>query len=154
MRLYKRISRFRYNRMFSKSERRLLKWATSLKPGDLISGCTTWPFSTEVERVEVRRTQWYHGSAITDVSVYTTDGRHHSAPGGGCVERPLTPEQIRQVLIGNQTEEGFVASLERSARDGWTDSAAYARQLSLFRRAKNGQPICDEKGRRLPEDQP
>lgn len=50
MRWYGHISRFKAMRMHNKRERKMLLWALSLKPGDVISGCHKWPYNVVVEK--------------------------------------------------------------------------------------------------------
>ncbi len=155
MRLYKGISRLRYHRLFNKYNIALLKWAVALKPGDLISGCTTWPFNTIVKSIEIDRNQPWQGkgSFVSEVVVQTTDGYQHTCPGGGCVSRPLTPEQVREVLqCRHLTEQAYIEGLDRAITEGWRTAGWKVPQLDLYHRAHDGRPVCDEMGQRLPDD--
>lgn len=169
-----------------------LRWAMSVKPGDLINGCTTYPFNTVVSEVHVfRDNPWNVGDpfcakqssdikgpwrtlsgrghsfpsfgkgwVVTGVGYTTTDGHSHRYPGGGCVEPPLSPDEIRNRLTHDVDgvplkEEDELAHNTRfytdwPRGDGSTVQENVDRAMDLFRRARDGKSICDERGLRLP----
>ena len=134
------------------------RWGCKLRPGDLVNGCTTWPYNTIVERVEIRRAnireyEWGNcdGWVVHEVTAYTTDGRQHSFPGGGCLSEPLTPDEIRDVLTfrtpdGPMTREG----VEKMVAEWGVSPEREAEIMRQYEWALDpSHPVCDERGMKL-----
>ena len=92
MRLYRRFSRLKYLRWFHSYDRDLFKWLLGLKPGDLIGACTG--LNHVVAEIKPYRRSTSRGWYINEIRVTDTEGRWHWAPGGGCVCRPYSREEI------------------------------------------------------------
>lgn len=94
MRLYHRLGHLKFKRMFSSYERELFRWLLTLKPGDIVGTCTG--FNHVMAEVRVYRQFIGHrgGWFISSIRVTDTEGRWHWAPGGGCVSRPYSREEI------------------------------------------------------------
>lgn len=136
MKLYKRYSKIAYNRRLSKRQQENLKWALSLKPGDIINDCSG--FNSIIKEVipDVRQTKrgWF---------IYNVDFIVEPF-GGSCslvhcgIEPALTPEQIenriREFYDWCEPHGGWGIKTEKDPT--WT-------------RLQQGLPICDERGLKI-----
>lgn len=145
MKLYHRVSRFKVRRHISRQFERRIKWALTLKPGDLINDCTM--YNVKIKEIEIMRRQTGRGWYISDV-YFTADN------GGVCslrycgVESPLSREEI---------ESNFIKSFNLNGLRRWYggDEEAYNKRvnklLSFVDIIKNGGHITDEFGALLEE---
>ena len=132
------------------------KWVLNLQAGDLINGCTTWPYNSIVDRIQVRKSnpnchkyrnpylKSHRGWVVDEVSIYTTDGRHHVYPGGGCVDQPYTEDEIREVLAGSGAPSKDIYL--QWIMDNY-EGDTLARRIKEYELALvPGSKICDERG--------
>lgn len=94
MRLYRRLRHLKMKRIMNPWDRKVITWASTLKPGDIFGACTgfnhTVADATPMRRNIGKKNGWF----IDEVRIIDTTGRYHWAPGGGCVCFPYTYEEI------------------------------------------------------------
>lgn len=92
---------------------------------------------------------------VESVGIYTTDGYYHNFPGGGCVERPLSIDEIRKRLTcdcnGKPIDPvGYEAQLTgfytKWPKDGVSVEELVSADMDLYKKAHNGDRICDDRG--------
>jgi hypothetical protein len=147
MKLYKRMSRFLFHRELSSYKVKRIKWALSLKPGDLINDCSG--FNVIVKNVIPERSGFFRSS-----KGWVHNGRNgwfiysvnfELDPFGSCdlfscgVEPPLTAKEITEKMRAWYESWG-------EPHGGWQ----YKTEEDLvWQRLKRGECICDERGMRL-----
>lgn len=106
MRLCKRVKRGTFRKSFKK-DFDSWQWAVNLKPGDLVSTCSSY-FNRVVANIKICKSHDEtagmnldhvyipKSSRVWEVEVMDTCGFVHYFPGGGCVSDPevFTPEQV------------------------------------------------------------
>lgn len=136
-----------------------MKWATSLKPGDLINQCFSYPFNDRVAKIiSIDRMPFgRRGWIIESVTIEGTDGRWHYCPGGGCVSPPLSVLEIKRIILSSAKNEGELrVNLENyrknwEARDYLTDEEALhiENRVNEYRKVKDGHEVTDAFGIKL-----
>ena len=140
-----------------------MKWAMSLKPGDLIHTCSSWPFNTRVKDIPlggIQKWQWGKGNSnrrhgngwmVTAVEVLDISDRTHYYPGGGCVGEALTIREIHALVLarGRTAEEVREYAITQQKNWGWTPEAA-DRFVQDWADVKNEISITDDHGIYLP----
>lgn len=138
MKLYKRVNRLAYLKLVPKRIQKRIRWALSLKPGDLINDCSA--FNVIIRTIEPDIwVSWRNGWFIYDIN-FTTEPF-----GGTCslrkcgVTKPLTPAQIEERLRIFYNNWG-------EPHGGWRFKTE---QDIVWERLSKGLPICDERGIKL-----
>ena len=160
MKLYwgSRRAWFRYN---SRARRRFLKWAMSLKAGDLFGACDGWNhrvattvpvISRQVGPYSGDRTRELRGREVTEVEITSQEGSPHFAgSGGGCVSYPETPETVQASLYSYYLDPLNESFREKQAELGWWGDLQTLVQGFFRDRYQRGQSLCDPHGCKLPE---
>jgi hypothetical protein len=186
MKIYSHISKFAaYRILGGRKGVEEMRWMATRKPGDLINGCTHWPFNSRVVSVELgkwklgptsglgnhsqRSNRNYSrcknhrinpaGVVVSEAYFIDNYGHHHSFPGGGCVERPLTVKQIHEIILSRYTSEKEARDLNTEAAKRWhgrdeltaTELAKIENEVTIWKRVRDGLPVCDEFGIRFEE---
>ena len=153
MKLYHRFSRFKYRRINpSKKQDERLKWALSLKPGDLINDCSG--FNRIVKKIEPDYIRSKKGWAVVNVD-FTTEPHD-----GGC---SLIHCGVTKAVPREELESDYISS-HTQWRDKWVDQLkmwygkdkeAWEKRISLIDRriviVQSGGHFLDERGILLPE---
>lgn len=145
MKLYKHYHRLKWRKFLPKRQERFLRWALTLKPGDIINDCSG--FNRVIREVYPahlfnRRDGW----AIYDVD-FTTEPH-----GGGCslFHCGVQPQQSRDEL-----EKYYLSWIEKQKEDllkkGWINKEGMVLIDKRIQIIKSGGHILDENGILLPE---
>lgn len=146
MKLYHRFPRLRYLRYANKRRQEKIRWALTLKPGDLINDCSG--FNVVIHEVEPDywRSPRRRGWAITNV--YFTLDPHGSCSLLHCGVEPARPrDELEAEFLANYGHPTYVDQLRQWYGDHWPDfnehTAKLSRQLETLRA---GGHILDERG--------
>lgn len=135
MKLYKHINRLAYLKLVPKRIQKRIRWALSLKPGDLINDCSM--FNVIIRTVEPDI--WLspnNGWFIYDVS-FTTEPFGGSCSLRHCgIEKPITPEQIEKRLRHFYNNWG-------EPHGGWEIKTG---KDPVWECLSKELPICDKRG--------
>jgi hypothetical protein len=137
MRLY-RGSKFAFYRRVPRWQRELLKWVVTLKPGDVFGACTGLNHYVKEIKIHWRRIG-RRSRFIEEVCLIDTTDRWHWAPGGGCVCKPYTVEEIKTF---------FIEGLEYWEENGWDPEGKTRKLVECF---KADIPVLDSNGVLLPD---
>jgi hypothetical protein len=136
MKLYSNIGRLVHRRLFGRHDRELFKWLLSLKPGDVIGACTG--VNHIVKEIVPTRLPHRNGWFIYDIRVTDDQGQWHWAPGGGCVCRPYSRDEVLK----------FAAECAAWDVDthGWTSPEGRAWWQAILDAEARGEPTIDARG--------
>lgn len=154
MKTYKNVSRFYVLRRVGKYRMKRIKWAMSLKPGDLINDCSG--FNVIIREIDPDVRTFHNGWFIQNVD-FTVEPY-----GGGCslmhcgVEPPKPRELLEKEYLVDM--EDYLNSSGPGSASYWyggLDNPKYKKEIENLRNRldtlKNGGHILDERGILLPE---
>ena len=146
MKLYKRVTRLAYLKIVPKKHQERIKWALSLKLGDLINDCSG--FNRHVKTITPDRWKTGQGWFIQDIDFLTLEGGCCSLLHCG-VTGPKTREYIEKNYL--EFLNCWLVS-EKGAKQwyGGLDNSKYKEEIDKLMRTwedlKAGKHICDEFG--------
>lgn len=149
MKLYKHYSRLAFVRLVSKRLQKRILWALSLKPGDLVNGCSG--FNHRVAEVKPEIWQTGKGWYISNVDFVMQDGACCSLLHCG-VSTPLSRDEIENEHL--KFLNYYLTNPKGAAQwYGGLDNPKYKDEIDKLIRTweilKNGEHICDEYGVKL-----
>lgn len=144
MKLYKHVSRFHFRKHVCGYREKRIRWALSLKPGDLVNDCTGFNRVVASTRPEI--VNYHNGWFICDVDI-TLAPYGAVCPMFSC---GVVPPRHRNIL-----EEEWLSDVEYWVFGEGADSISNDEQKNQLRKRvdilKSGGHILDERGVLLPE---
>lgn len=151
--LYKNISKFHVRRHVKKNLQNRLKWALTLKKGDMINDCSGYNVEIiDIEEVIVNTSKGFY---IFDIEFHTKNliGTGTCSLRHCGVEKPKNREEVEKYIL--DFNQYFISSGQLKR---WSiDEKSYQKELNRCRvlenLVKNGKHFTDKLGRLLPEFQ-